>query len=244
MVNTFVTTVDLAENAKNLDWRRLGKQRSEVTEIIGHLEIRDYNLYMVSQGKQDEQIVPNDTRHINHPATKMWYGYKNALKVYYNYIAREWVNRGYEHNMGYYQIDESKYFVNPYIGNGLFQYEFTEYSFPPWFGFPPLILSHRASLLRKDPSFYAKFNDAMLQPYIMHGYLWPCNHGNEIYLHWDMKYLAPYGAGVPAQYRIPRDECVKWLQNHHVNPKTGRSITESGTIYKDYVIASKFYGLI
>lgn len=232
MVNTFVTTTDLVQNAKNLDYKRIGKQRLEARQIIAILEALDNSKQLDTKGW------------IEHPATKMWHGYTNALKVYFNVIVREWIQRGYVNNMQLYDIDESKYYVNPYIGNGMFQYQFTEYSFPPWFGYPPFIMAHRAALWRKNPVYYAKFNSPELQPYINIGYLWPSKHGNEIYTNLTLAHFDPIGTGAPAQYRITKDQCMIWIQNPYVNPSTGRSISNTGALFKDYMEASKHYGLI
>ena len=88
----------------------------------------------------------------NHPCTRMWYGHINALKYYYNAVLREWIKRGYNNTMKFYELP--KVIV-----------------FPSWFGDEELHLSHRASLCKKDPEYYIplfgenKFID----------YIWPIN---------------------------------------------------------------------
>lgn len=234
MVNTFVVDSDLARNASLLDTKRLGKQRIEAKEIIDILE------------SLDRGVIPKKKGWMNHPATKMWYGYTNALKVYYNYILTEFKKRSDHNTMQYYDIDVSLYYVNPYIGNGNFKFPFTEYSFPPWFAFPPFILAQRASLIRKSPEIYNDiFNCEEIQPYLQYGYLWPSNHGNYIYTNWDMSYLSPIPTcGTPSHFTITREECILFIQKPYCNPKTGRKISPGAKIYNDYIEACKYYQLI
>ena len=80
MVNTFVTDSNPKIIAKNLDSRRLGKQRVEAFQIIKALEGK-------TKGWK------------NHPATKAWEGHIEALKDYYNIMINEWISRGYNNNM-------------------------------------------------------------------------------------------------------------------------------------------------
>lgn len=233
MVNTFVVKEDLVENARYLDGNRLNKQRIEAKEIIDILESLDMG------------IIPEKKGWMYHPATKMWRGYTNALKVYYNSILREFERRYTGNKMSYYDIDESLYYINKYMGNGYFERPFTEYSFPPWFSFPPFILSHRASLIRKDPNYYSKFDTHEVKPYLNYGYLWPSNYDNCIYDNWDMRYLSPIPiCGTPSYFTITRDECIMWLKNPFLNPKTGRTIKPNAKTYKSYIEASHYYGLI
>lgn len=76
----------------------------------------------------------------NHPATLMWTGYKDALAMYYNTIRCEWINRGYKNTMPELTVDNK----TPEM--------------PHWFGDNKFHMSHRANLLRKDPTYYSKFN--------------------------------------------------------------------------------------
>lgn len=81
MVNTFVVSSCLIECAKQLDYRRLGKQRVEARQ-----------LYYALTGKYDKAWV-------NHPATLAWVGYENALNHYTNAMITEWIARGYKNTM-------------------------------------------------------------------------------------------------------------------------------------------------
>jgi hypothetical protein len=75
----------------------------------------------------------------NHPAVTMWRGFVPALVAYGLESCREWTRRGYADTVapqllawGAHDADE----------------------LPPWFGLEALHLSHRSSLVRKDPDHY------------------------------------------------------------------------------------------
>ena len=80
MVNTFITSWDVDEIAKTLDYRRLGKQRVEAYQIWRALT-------GVTKGWR------------NHPATLAWQGHTCALAMYTNAMICEWKNRGYNNTM-------------------------------------------------------------------------------------------------------------------------------------------------
>jgi hypothetical protein len=111
---------DFEKTAKALDRKRLGKQRVEAMQIVNALTTGQSGWY-------------------NHPAVQMWKGYVEALKVYFNAISKEWVKRGYEHNIGFYDVEDFK----------------VEY--PPWLGDEEFHKSHRSNLLRKEPEYYRQF---------------------------------------------------------------------------------------
>lgn len=80
MVNTFVTSTSLVQCARDLDWRRLGKQRVEA-----------YQLWRALTG------VTKGWR--NHPAARAWEGCTCALAMYTNVMIQEWIDRGYKNTM-------------------------------------------------------------------------------------------------------------------------------------------------
>lgn len=89
----------------------------------------------------------------NHPAVLMWQGYHIALGWYINEAIYEWVRRGFKNTMKMY----------PFIIN---------YQMPFWIGDEKFHNSHKSNLLRKNPSWYSKFNwqvDKNLP------YIWPCH---------------------------------------------------------------------
>jgi len=79
-MQTFLPFDSFVESARVLDYRRLGKQRVEVKQILNAL---DGN----SKGWQ------------NHPATLMWRGHEAALAQYGVAICEEWIRRGYRDSL-------------------------------------------------------------------------------------------------------------------------------------------------
>ena len=87
-MQTFLPFPNFYRSVEVLDYRRLGKQRVETYQILNIL-----------LGRTDSKSWSN------HPATKMWTGYEEALKVYQNYTIDEWVRRGYKNNMKHEIVD-------------------------------------------------------------------------------------------------------------------------------------------
>ena len=115
-MQTFLPYPSFEQSARVLDRQRLGKQRVEAKQIIDTLEGRSFGWS-------------------HHPAVRMWIGYVDALKLYFNVVSREWEKRGYKHNLSYYKLPDSIVFP-PWLGNEVFHY------------------AHRASLYRKNPIYY------------------------------------------------------------------------------------------
>ena len=118
-MQTFLPYPDFERSARCLDDKRLGKQRVEAYQILNILLGR-------SKGKG----------WVNHPAVRMWRGYENALKEYYNSVVTEWVRRGYRNRMKFERI-KGKVVLPDWLGGGIHA-------------------SHRSNLLRKDPEHYGK----------------------------------------------------------------------------------------
>ena len=87
---------------------------------------------------------------VNHPATQMWKGHTCFLAVYCNAMIDEWVAQGYRNFMS-----KLPHCSNPRP--------------PPWWGWPPVHLSHQAALNRKKPDWY-HFEET---EYANWGYVWP-----------------------------------------------------------------------
>ena len=121
-MQTFLPEKSFIESVQVLDWRRLGKQRVEAHQILNVLLGRTQ-----TKGWR------------NHPITKMWAGYENALKVYFNICVHEWIRRGYRNTMKLEEMPE------------------TPIDYPHWFGNEQFHSSHRANLLRKDYEYYSQF---------------------------------------------------------------------------------------
>ena len=120
-MQTFLPYPNFQQSFECLDYRRLGKQRVEAFQILNVLLGRTQ-----SKGW------------VNHPATKMWKGYENALKLYFNMCVDEWIKRGYKNTMKY-EIIEGGIIL------------------PPWIGSKSFHRSHQSNLLRKDSLHYGKY---------------------------------------------------------------------------------------
>lgn len=77
-MQTFLPYPDFKESAKCLDYRRLGKQRVEVLQLLNSFYKPDYKGWK------------------NHPAREMWRSYVNGLVKYGQAICNEWTSRGYK----------------------------------------------------------------------------------------------------------------------------------------------------
>ena len=125
-MQTFLPYKDFTLSAQCLDYRRLGKQRVEALQI--------FNALTGASTKDGREYKG----WINHPATKMWEGYEEALLLYKNKMIEEWILRGYNNTMEMYGISENV-------------------EMPHWLGDERLHASHRSNLLRKDFEFYSKY---------------------------------------------------------------------------------------
>jgi len=124
-MQTFLPYKNFEKSAQVLDWRRLGKQRVEGMQIINAIEQKPRK-----DGKPYKGWV-------NHPCSVMWKPYVPALKHYTNIIITEWINRGYNNNMEFYETDKIV--------------------MPHWLGDERVHSSHRANLLRKDSEWYGQY---------------------------------------------------------------------------------------
>jgi hypothetical protein len=124
-VQTFVPYTNNLDNAKALDYRRLGKQRVETLQILRAL---------------DPESPLRGWR--SHPAVRMWAGYEGGLARYGLTMVWEWVRRGY--------VDTR---CGPQLA--AFAAAFPDPKLPPWWGDDRIHLSHRSNLIRKDAATYA-----------------------------------------------------------------------------------------
>ena len=120
-MQTFLPYKSFKESLKSLDWRRLGKQRVEARQVLNILR---------------DKTSTKGWR--NHPITRMWEGYDNALAEYMNLCIQEWIDRGYNNNMEFAKISG-------------------DVVYPQWLGNDLFHSSHRSNLLRKDQDYYSKF---------------------------------------------------------------------------------------
>jgi hypothetical protein len=132
-MQTFLPYMDFTVVSQILDKKRLGKQRVEARQIIDILEGRS------PRSKWKEHIT-----------VRMWKGYENALKLYFNTMVISWIRRGCENHMLTFLIE------GPII-------------MPPWISDTRLHYSHRANLFRKSPAYYNFWSDYELTT----PYWWP-----------------------------------------------------------------------
>lgn len=126
-MQTFLPFPEFKKSLSVLDWRRLGKQRLEASQIIKILE------------NQPNKIGKQYSGWKKHPIVLMWKGHVPALKLYYNSVIQEWTGRKYKNNMELMIID------------------LEDVIYPPWLGFEQFHSSHRSNLLRKDFEFYSQY---------------------------------------------------------------------------------------
>ena len=134
IMQTFLPEADFAQTAKNLDRKRLMKQRIENLQILKSLA----GLY--SSGAWS-----------NHPAVKMWKGHEDWLFLYNEAILKEVFLRGYKDNT-------SEEFDRVYEDNFLG----IDTEKPWWLGKEKLHYTHKGRLFEKDPEhywFYQEFAD-------------------------------------------------------------------------------------
>lgn len=143
-MQTFIPFTDFQQSIQCLDTRRLNKQITECRQILDVLTGRSQ-----TSGWR------------NHPAVRMWAGHEGALAAYGLTAIDEWRKRGYTSHVKQQKI----------LRSDLMEAEPGACGLPRWWGTPEVHHSHRANLLRKDPTHYGPLFETDLQP--MEGYIWP-----------------------------------------------------------------------
>jgi hypothetical protein len=132
-VQTFLPYADFERSARALDLRRLGKQRVEAIQVVRGLTVPGYGW-----------------RH--HPAVKMWRRHLEALGRYGLTCADVWVELGHsDTTAATIAADLATAGVTTIRSQPELQ---AAGALPRWLGDEDFHLSHRSSLLRKDPDFY------------------------------------------------------------------------------------------
>ena len=170
----------------------------------------------------------------NHPVTIMWKDHIIGLKYYFNCCVEEWIIRGYVNNMTLYDIPSFE----------------DEKKILPWFYYNHQIQeSFKASLLRKDPTYYSAVISCD-ENYMHYGYIWIGKLNPEQIetmksnIDLPLEHICQkFGSGTPAHYRISKDVCLKWIQNKDINPITGRTIKKTGSVYKDLEQATRGHNI-
>ena len=145
-MNTFLPFESFRKSASCLDKRRCFKQLVEASQILNVLDMK-------SSGWA------------NHPAVKMWVGYRDCLQDYYNIF--------YDYCINVHKINIKKS-PKPMFMESIRQ--------PLWLGYPPFHESMRRNLYRKAIEDSSKGRDELLLNMtkaqaipddIQEGYLWP-----------------------------------------------------------------------
>jgi hypothetical protein len=130
-MQTFLPFPDLQRSVRALDSRRLGKQRVETLQIMRALTVPGY-------GWQ------------NHPAVRMWRGYRPALMAYQHETCTEWTGRGFADTC----LPKTEAALAT-VPEDLAAFHAGRYPLPPWVGDDRVHLSHRSKLVAKDEEHYA-----------------------------------------------------------------------------------------
>ena len=162
-MQTFLPYADVKKSFQSLDWRRLGKQRSETKQLLQQILIRTPSqLESLRPGAYDllemATCKPNAAR-LNHPACVQWWDHAGALAIYHDLTILVWKSRGYQNNM-------------PFVSLA------GKHAMPKWWGDERFHASHRSNLLRKDPVWYGKHgwtDDPTVD------YFWPSRSGEYPY---------------------------------------------------------------
>jgi hypothetical protein len=132
-VQTFVPYADFEQSLRALDTKRLGKQRVEVIQIVRALTVPGYAWS-------------------SHPAVLMWKGYEEALGRYGLTACAVWTERGFGDSCAATIVAD----LRAYGVTSIRQYAelAAADALPRWLFDEAVLISHRSSLLRKDPDHY------------------------------------------------------------------------------------------
>jgi len=138
-MQTFLPYSNFAQSAKCLDYRRLGKQRSEALSI--------FKILIGEAKKNKNGKIPWE----NHPAVKMWKGHEFLLLAYILVICKEWQRRKYKDTV----LEKSLKLADKFRKKIKNNYVLEQ---PNWFFNEKFHASHRSNLLRKNKEYYSQFN--------------------------------------------------------------------------------------
>src|SRR5215210_1448015 len=130
---TFAPYADFERSLRTLDTRRLGKQRVEVIQIVRARTVPGYAWS-------------------SHPAVLMWKGYEEALGRYGLTACAIWTERGFGDSCATTIVADLR------AAGVIAIREYPELAvagaLPSWLFDEAVLVSHRSSLLRKDPEHY------------------------------------------------------------------------------------------
>jgi hypothetical protein len=154
-MQTFVPFNNFKESASVLDNKRLNKQLLEGRQI-----------YKIVSSQQ------NKGAWVNHPAVKMWRGHDNALFEYLKVVKDECLSRNIQTEKNWNALTEMHEW-NWNRGENVVM--------PQWWGDERVHQSHRNNLYRKDPEYYAEFNqDRFVSCCDRCNYWWPTHKSSLI----------------------------------------------------------------
>ncbi|MGC5331381.1 MSMEG_6728 family protein [Micromonospora sp. DT62] len=152
-MQTFLPYPDFLASARTLDQKRLGKQRVETIQVLRGLTWPTYGWR-------------------NHPAVKMWAGYEEALTRYGLDVCAVWCEPGRADTCATTMTADLAAACG--LTRVRTQAELAGAGeLPPWLGRDDLHLSHRSSLLRKDPGHYGPLFGDDVPPDLE--YVWPAS---------------------------------------------------------------------
>lgn len=178
-MQTFLPYADFQKSANILDKKRCWKQVVETKQILNLLLHRSNNEFYILNLKKLKKLglldlvntlpMYSETKsdyykcipHINHPAVKMWEGYTELLKHYYNIFLDHCLNihkiktklRYFECKYSEGSYDE-KNGSNLFVKGGILDIIFNENELPWWFGNEDFHRAMRAKLIEKDRNYY------------------------------------------------------------------------------------------
>lgn len=148
-MQTFLPWPSFSASARDLDNKRLGKQRVEVLQLL------TARLHFVNG---DE-----NAGWINHPASVMWHKFEPTLAEYGFAVCDEWTSRGYKDTCREkIRILRDKISVRCPV--------YTADLLPCWFDDDSVFESHRSNLLRKNEDWYSDYRHTCRHDL---AYVWP-----------------------------------------------------------------------
>lgn len=284
MVNTFILLNDIRAIAKLLDYKRLGKQRVEAQQMLE-------SILSTSSSKKGFANHPVVKMWNDHPMALAHYlnymidewifrGYNNTMEKHKIdlevkphatdsskdticiQIVFSWFDKIQDMQSDQKKLIHSEIYHVPKDSVKTIQ-DAERYFFPKWFYYKALQVSHKCSLLRKDPKYYSDLKEFKLdeieEKFMFRGYIWPAalsvsqletvaafnDSKKQLELLTDVLAIcSPFGSSVPAHFRLTKKQIEAWLLDKAVNPLTGRTISDRGSIYKDFISAAKHFELL
>lgn len=153
-MQTFLPYPSFRRSMASLDRARLGKQRVEAYQMLCGLKdpwATQRRLLTKATSLSRAWLIVHRPGWTNHPATRMWEGFADALGALMNVAIEEWEKRGYRNTMPLRPLPPS-------------------FKVPHWWGDERVHESHRANLIRKDPDHYGPQFPGVTPT---EGYYWP-----------------------------------------------------------------------